>query len=219
MRAVTAEQAQRAVAGLEAAAPPGVLLAARHIRPGDELALLVCESRSVARGPVARQQASGAARLAARALLSGLGHADAPLPNDAFGAPVWPQGIVGSLAHDETIAIAGVANLQGFISLGVDVEPAEPLPNDLTELVLTPRERTLAKQRPTLGRMIFCIKEAVYKCCYHADAVHLEFADISVDFDAHSAHTSHGPCVQFRASGGAILLALAWIPQFRKSAN
>jgi 4'-phosphopantetheinyl transferase EntD len=203
---------QRAVAGLAAAAPPGVLLAARHICPGDELALLACESRSVARGPVARQRASGAARLAARALLFGLGHADAPLPKDAFGAPVWPKGIVGSLAHDETIAIAGVANLQGFRSLGVDVEPAAPLPNDLTELVLTPRERTFAKLRPTFGRMVFCIKEAVHKCCYHADAVHLEFADICVDFDTLAAHTCHGRRVPFRASGGAILLAVAWIP-------
>lgn len=212
MRAVTAEQIQRAVAGLEAAAPPGVLLAARRICPGDELALLACESRSVARGPAARQRASGAARLAARALLSGLGHADAPLPNNASGAPVWPEGIVGSLAHDDTTAIAGVANLQGFISLGVDVEPAAPLPNDLTELVLTPRERTFAKPRPTLGRMVFCIKEAVYKCCYHADAVHLEFADISVDFDTLVAHTCHGRRVPFRVSGGVMLLALAWIP-------
>src|SRR5271166_4373185 len=118
----------------------GVLIGARRIRPGDEAA--ASHSMRAGAASLERRRASGAARIVARRLLAELGwDADAPLMRDPSGAPVWPPGIVGSLAHDEEFAVAAAARAGRVVGLGVDVEPAELLPADLVNLVLLPVER------------------------------------------------------------------------------
>ena len=48
------------------------------------------------------------------------------------GAPLWPRGIVGSLAHDRAVAVAAVARAADISCLGIDIEPAERI-DDLGE--------------------------------------------------------------------------------------
>ena len=152
-------------------------MTARRIRPGDETAF--AGARPGARIEVRR--ASGAARIAARTLLDRLGaDASAPLQHLASGAPHWPAGIIGSLAHDEAFALAAAARRGRLVGLGVDIEPAEPLPDDVVELVLSQGE-----QRQTVGdgvarRLVFVAKEAVYKAIHPLDGTPLDFPDIEV---------------------------------------
>ena len=160
--------------------PFGVLVAARRIRAGDEAAFPAPEG-AAAPLDLSRRRASGAARIAARGLLAALG-ADpkAPLVKAPSGAPVWPAGFVGSLAHDEAYAVAAVGPRGRVLGLGVDIEPAEPLPADLVDFVLSEGERRETGGDRVAARLVFAAKEAVYKAVHPLDGSALEYPDIEI---------------------------------------
>ena len=196
---------------LDALAPPGLLIGHLLISPGDEDALLGEEAASIASAVVGARRASGAARIVARELLAQLGHPRAPLPRSASGAPVWPAGIAGSLAHDDEVAVAAVGRQRDIGSVGIDVEPAVPLPPDMLELIATPNERRKIADDPLRGKLLFAAKEAVYKAVYPLERVFLEFRDIEVDLAGRTAATRTGRVVALRycLSPRVVVLALA----------
>jgi enterobactin synthetase component D / holo-[acyl-carrier protein] synthase len=138
------------------------------------------------------------ARLAMASLSPALGRM--PVLADARGAPVWPAGVVGSITHCPgwTGAVAarssnGVPVLGRRVrSLGLDAEPAAPLPPGVLEVVASPDEREalerlagLAGERPGIpwDTLLFAAKEATYKAWYPLtrtvvahDAVHVELS-------------------------------------------
>lgn len=197
-------------AAIAALAPPGVLIAHRRITPGDESALLPPERAAFAASIIKVQRASGAARLVARRLLTDLGHSGIALPKSPSGAPHWPDGIVGSLAHDEHVAIAAVARRRDMASLGIDIEPAEPLADDLLDLVTTPRERS-ALADPFHGRLHFVVKEAVYKAVHPLDGIFLEHHDVQVDFAHRTATVRDERTIDFHYCIEPRLVALAFV--------
>ena len=93
---------------IDALAVPGLLIGHRVISQGDELAPLHEEMASLSFSAIERRLASGAARRVARELMNSMGFAGLPILRSTFGAPVWPAGIVGSMAHDDRIAVAAV---------------------------------------------------------------------------------------------------------------
>jgi 4'-phosphopantetheinyl transferase EntD len=196
---------------LDALVPPGLLIGHRLISPGDEDALLGEEAASIASAVVGARRASGAARIVARELLAQLGHPRAPLPRSASGAPVWPAGIAGSLAHDDEVAVAAVGRQRDVGSVGIDVEPAVLLPPDMLELIATPNERSKIAADPLRGKLLFAAKEAVYKAVYPLERAFLEFRDIEVDLVARKAATRSGRVVALRysLSPRVVVLALA----------
>jgi 4'-phosphopantetheinyl transferase EntD len=189
-----------------------ILVDARLIAPGDETALLPDEAASIASRFVQARRASGAARIAARELLSRFGHRDGAILKSSSGAPVWPDGIVGSLAHDEEAAVAAVARSRNIAALGIDVEPAEPLPTELQKLVLTARERVQADDGFG-GRLVFAVKEAVYKAVAALDGTPLDYQDIETDLAANTARIADGRCLALRYSTRPRLMVLAFIPR------
>jgi 4'-phosphopantetheinyl transferase EntD len=189
---------------------PGVLIGYRLIREGDEDALLPEEAPAFAKSVLKRRRASGAARLVARELLAKLGCSKAtPLPKSPSGAPVWPEGFVGSWAHDARIAIAAVGRRDDIVALGIDIEPAEKLPVEL-ELIATPRERSRIGSHPLLGQLLFTAKEAVYKALYPLTNVFLEHHDVEIDFDANTASVG-GRIVELKFCRSDSLVTLAFI--------
>jgi 4'-phosphopantetheinyl transferase EntD len=196
---------------LGALAVPGIAIRHRLIAPGDEDALLPAEAPVFASSVVKVRRASGAARIAARELLTSLGHLNCPLLKDAAGAPVWPAGLVGSLAHDSHVAVAAVASSRDFIGVGIDVEPAELLPPDLLDLVATPRERANLAADPYRGRLLFVAKEAVYKAVFPLDRTFLDHHDVEVDLARRTARVANGRVVEFRFCLTPRLAALAFI--------
>ena len=196
---------------LETLAVPGVLIGHRVISPGDEDALRETEASSVSSEVARVRRASGAARIVARRLLMQLGYPDTQVPKGPGGEPVWPAGVVGSLAHDEEIAVAAVGLQRDFASIGVDVEPAQALPADMLALVATPRERRMIDDDLLQARLLFAAKESVYKAVYPLDRVFLEFGDIELDLAAGRATTRTGRSLVLRSCFSSHIVTIALV--------
>jgi 4'-phosphopantetheinyl transferase EntD len=179
-------------------ASPSLLIRHRLISPGDENALLDAEAASIASRIMAVRRASGAARVVARELLVQLGYAASALPRGASGEPMWPARIAGSLAHDDRVAVAAVGMQRDVGAVGIDVEPAAPLPPDMLELIATPHELRRIADDPLRGKLLFAAKEAVYKAAYPLDRTFLEFCDIEVDLAGRTATTRTGRVLTLR---------------------
>lgn len=176
-------------AALAAVLPPGILAGCRAILAGDEAALWPAEAESIrSRSPQA-QRASGSARMVARGLLHRLGREQGPILRGASGAPAWPAGVTGSLAHDEEMAVAAVALQGAFRSIGIDVEPAEPLPDDIAVIAVHPGDVVGGEHRGLGARLVYCAKEAAYKAVYPLDGEVLGYEAISVHLPAMVAVT------------------------------
>lgn len=125
-----------------------------------------------------------AGRQAARAAMADLGLPPAAIPLGKDRAPLWPAGLVGSISHTDDLCIAIVS--QDHSSLGIDVEPATALEQELWETICTPSEQAWMQTRPDPGlgaKMLFCAKEAVYKAQYPLTGQVIEFTDVFVTFD------------------------------------
>jgi 4'-phosphopantetheinyl transferase EntD len=193
-------------------APPGIMIGHRLITVGDEHVLLPEEARALERAAIRVRRASGAARIVARSLLHRLGHEMTALPKSPEGPPIWPKGIVGSLAHDSRVAVAAVGTCENVVSVGIDVEPAEILSADLLDLVTTPRERARIDSDPYRGRLFFVAKEAAYKAVYPLDRAWLGHHDVEVDLAAQQATMRNGRIVKLRLCLSTHLVALAFLP-------
>lgn len=128
-----------------------------------------------------------AGRACARHALVQLGERALAIPSGPDREPIWPEGIVGSISHCDSLAIAVVARRDdGFLALGVDIEAASPLEADLFESICTPAERhylASASDAGLLAKVIFSIKESVYKAQYPLTRTMLEFGDVDVTLD------------------------------------
>ena len=187
----------------------GLIGSCRRILEGDELTLRESERLHLRGALPSLWRASGAVRIIARGLVVQLGGGDATFAR-AFGkAAEWPKGLIGSLAHDATFAIAVAAPKTPFRSVGVDIEPNSPLPPGLIDFLATPRERHRLRKCTMPERLLFCIKEAVYKATNPIDGIFLEPQDIEFDADSSIARTSTGHTLDIFTEIGSWLLALA----------
>lgn len=117
--------------------------------------------------------------------LADLGVAAPTLPRGPDGAPVWPTGVVGSIAHSAVHAVAVAARRGDWLALGVDVEPDLPLPADVAALDLHATERqALHHLWPGSGlaeaRRVFCAKECLHKALNPLNGAWLEFDEVQV---------------------------------------
>ncbi|MGY3533174.1 MULTISPECIES: 4'-phosphopantetheinyl transferase family protein [Bradyrhizobium] len=167
-----------------------IMVGIRPIKPCDESTLYASEVMSLGRAVAKVRRESAAARVAARTLLGQLGFPPTAIPKTRFGVPLWPAGVVGSLAHHDTVAAAAIAGTKKIAALGIDIEPNEPLPEDLIELIATPNERRMYDLNTLERRDLFVLKEAVYKACFPMDCQFLEFQDVEIDIFARSGHVS-----------------------------
>jgi 4'-phosphopantetheinyl transferase EntD len=195
---------------IEALAVAGVVIGHRIISAGDELALLPEEQGAFATSVEKVRRQSGAARLVARQLMAQMGQPPLDILKGPSGAPIWPDGLTGSLAHTAHIAVAALARRTDFSSIGVDVEPAEPLEPELLDLVATASEQQAIANDPLGGRLLFTIKEAVYKAVNPLDGVFLEHHDVEVNLAAGTAAVRGGRLVRFRhvSAGHIVVLAI-----------
>jgi 4'-phosphopantetheinyl transferase EntD len=177
-----------------------------------------------------RRREFATARRCARMALAELGVTPAPVLRGASGEPRWPPGIVGSITHCAGYRAAAVARARDVLTIGVDAEPAEGLPEGVLDIVSVPGERErlrgLAAAAPGTcwDRLLFSAKESVYKAWFPLAGRWLDFqeADITISaadgtFDARllAAAVQAGgfPLTELAgrwlASGGLILTAVA----------
>ena len=143
---------RRQLTGLAARVFPGLSVGIAPIGP---IALIGPEAEAMARAVPARVAEFSAGRMAARIALG----RDVAVPMGPDRAPVWPEGVRGSITHAGGWALAVVG--QGMI--GADLELDEDLPEAVRETVLLPGERGADGRQ---ARLIFSAKECVYKAQY-----------------------------------------------------
>jgi 4'-phosphopantetheinyl transferase EntD len=133
------------------------------------------------------------------------------VPRSGAGAPIWPAGLVGSLAHDASIAVAALASSTDFESIGIDIEPAEPLEPELLDIIATIGERREIANRQFGGRVLFAAKEAVYKAIYPLERTFLEHHDVEVNLATLTAVVRTGRTVPLRIAVSNHVVALAFV--------
>lgn len=151
--------------------------------------LYAVESAVLGRSVPARRREFITGRVCARTALLRLGLPAAAIPAGARGQPVWPDGIVGSITHCRGYRGAAVARSTDVAAIGIDAEPNERLRSSLVDDIARPEEHgTLARllaSRPDVAweRLLFSIKESIYKACFPATRRALDFADATVALD------------------------------------
>lgn len=129
------------------------------------------------------------ARACARAALAKLGMPPVPIVPGVRGAPQWPAGVVGSITHCSGYRASAVARSRDIVTIGLDAEPHDKLPNGVLGAVASPAEQArvaaLSAAAPGVcwDRMLFCAKETVYKAWFPLTRRWLGFEDAVVDFD------------------------------------
>lgn len=142
------------------------------------------------RSSARRRREFATVRACARNALGRLGLPPVPLPPGTGGAPCWPSGIVGSMTHCDGYRGAALARAAQVRTIGIDAEPAFPLPRGVLGLIASTWEREalspLAAAYPSVcwDRLLFCAKEAVYKAWYPLTGQWLNFRDATVQIEA-----------------------------------
>jgi 4'-phosphopantetheinyl transferase EntD/RimJ/RimL family protein N-acetyltransferase len=190
--------------------PAGVFAGCRTILPGDRSLLLPVESVSLTLSRDSMRDASGAARHVARGLMVSAGLQAVAVPRGDQAAPVWPAGLVGSMAHDDAFAVAAIARPADYAALGIDVEPAEPLPDDVAQIVRIAGDVTDGIDETIAARLLFSAKEAVYKAVFPGDRIVLGYEDIFIDFPARLGRTGKGRSLQLAWITAPRILVLAY---------
>ena len=121
-------------------------------------------------------------RHCARGALAKLGLPSMPVSVSAQRAPVWPEGIIGSISHREDLACAVVARASGLDGIGIDLERTGGLDDEVAKLVCTAAERTRLRQQSIEHgeRLLFTIKESVYKCLWPRLQRFIDFLEVEV---------------------------------------
>ncbi len=129
-----------------------------------------------------------AGRLCAEAALLAAGGELEAIGRDAAGAPIWPDGWVGSISHDERYAVARVHRRATLAGVGVDVEKTvEGEAFDAlvaTCLTAAERRRVAASAHPGRAATIaFSAKEAYYKAVHPQVRRFVDFLEVEVEID------------------------------------
>jgi 4'-phosphopantetheinyl transferase EntD len=149
-------------------------------------------------------------RRCARQALGRLGVEPRPVLRGPGREPLWPAGVVGSITHTSAPAVgppasgrvivgrsmmgratvgyaaAVVARSSRVRSVGIDAEPDGPLPAGVLDRIVRPEDRIWVDAGPVVGvahpdRLLFTIKEAVYKAWFPLAGRWLGFDDAYVE--------------------------------------
>ena len=182
-------------------------------REDREVELFPAEQEAVGQAVEPRRREFVTARACAREALGRLGIAPQPIASGSRGEPVWPGGVVGSITHCAGYRACAVALDRDLVTIGIDAEVAAPLPAGLIGDIALPEERQaierLAGEEPSVSwdRLLFSIKESIYKAWFPLTRSWLGFEDASVSIDRErrtfSAHLLvPGPTLQGRHLDG-----------------
>ena len=109
----------------------------------------------------------------------------APVLRGNFDEPIWPDGVIGSIAHSGEFAICVVSKSASILGIGVDIECAESnFDPRIAKRICTPSEIENLPQNEgdRLENLIkiFSAKEAYYKAIYPTLKKFLGFRDVEL---------------------------------------
>ncbi len=112
------------------------------------------------------------------------------LPSAKSREPIWPLGLVGSIAHSKKLAVSCVSLSEEHASIGVDAEELieRNICLDITTLIAEKAELTLLNNFDSqIGlTILFSAKEALYKALFPLARTFIDFKEvklISLDTD------------------------------------
>ncbi|MBC6448185.1 4'-phosphopantetheinyl transferase family protein [Actinokineospora xionganensis] len=173
---------------IERILPAAVIAVEAYDDPADAV-LFPEEEQVIAKSVEKRRREFTTARHCARQALAKLGLPPAPILPGERGAPGWPDGVVGSMTHCAGYRAAVLARTTDIVTVGIDAEPHQPLPDGVENAVTRPEERVhlaeLAAADPTVhwDKLLFAAKESVYKAWFPLTHKWLGFEDARVTFD------------------------------------
>ena len=135
---------------------------------GQPVALPALEAALVEKSVPKRQREFALGRACARAALEKLGHGEALIGRRANGAPLWPEGVTGSITHTKGYAAALAGATSQYRGIGVDAERVGGVTRDLWPRLFDARERDQLSALDDAGQLVmatlfFTAKEACYK--------------------------------------------------------
>ena len=163
------------------------------------------EIAAMARAVPQRRAEFFAGRRAARSAMARIGLPAVPIPMGPDRAPVWPDGILGSITHVNRHCIAVVGWGRDLRAVGIDIETDTPLDDDLIPEICRPEELTgIPKSAwPIHAKRIFSAKEAAYKAHYPLARQIFGFHGLSVDLTKGRARfTDHPEVAEIAAESG-----------------
>ncbi|MEU4400729.1 4'-phosphopantetheinyl transferase [Micromonospora orduensis] len=166
--------------------PPSVAVA---VATADDWAgeLLAAERAGLSEQAVqTRRRDFTAGRVCARRAMAALGLPPTAVPAAADRAPVWPDGVVGSITHTTGYCAAAAARSTDIRSVGMDAEQHREINEGVRRLVLLPEEEEACARLPagTFWPVVFfSAKETVYKVWYPIVGSWLDFHDARLEVD------------------------------------
>lgn len=149
------------------------------------------EEALIARAVDKRKREFRAGRNCAHALFSEHNIKCAALLKGKQREPAWPSGWVGSISHTAGLCVVAIAPASAFISIGLDVEQATPLSDEIRDVICSPEEQdaiTALKLKPgskiagyALDKLIFSAKESIHKTYFPLNYHTLDFLDARID--------------------------------------
>jgi 4'-phosphopantetheinyl transferase EntD len=156
----------------------------------DDAPLHPGEEQYIAQSVAGRRREFTTTRACARRALARLGIPPVPILPGVRGAPQWPAGVVGSMTHCAGYRAAAVARSHETLTIGIDAEANEPLPEGVLKAVASPQEaaalHALGRTHPEVhwDRLLFSAKESVYKAWFPLTERFLTFEEATVTWDA-----------------------------------
>jgi enterobactin synthetase component D / holo-[acyl-carrier protein] synthase len=141
------------------------------------------ESALVERALQSRKIEFARGRACARDALGQLGRSPGPIMVGESREPLWPHGFVGSITHCDGLVMAVAASTDNLHGIGLDAEPANPLPLSTRPLLLHPSEMFSDRRRPILETVVFSAKESIHKALFPSSRVWMDFLEVEVELD------------------------------------
>ena len=126
-------------------------------------------------------------RWCAREAMKAIGLAPSPIPVGLRRAPLWPEGVTGSISHVGAISAAVVGLSCWYTGIGIDlVEIASAIPTVAAAeaFLISPQEKDLPFTAAGIdpGVLRFSAKESVIKAVSREADRWIEFTEIQVQF-------------------------------------
>lgn len=117
-------------------------------------------------------------RHCSRVALAALGQPAVAILKGNNREPLWPDNVTGSITHTGAAALAVTAKRNTLDSIGIDMEQADPLQDNLLDMICRPEENP--SRDGQRAKLLFSCKEAIYKCLYPLVGSYIDFLEMEV---------------------------------------
>jgi len=148
--------------------PTSIIVCTSEIRAAQGQ-LIGCEAQLLVGAVPRRQREIIGGRVLARRAMVEMGHNPMEVGQRPNGAPIWPTGLCGSLAHSHSHVAVALARSAQMLSVGIDIDDGRNLGAAASQVGMAEELRTIGDHPLADGiegaaRLLFSAKEALFKC-------------------------------------------------------